>query len=112
MDVSKLTALPTDVLVKLRDTVDAVIASRMDTRLQVGRLATFEYSGTTREVRIDKVNTKTVSCRETSASIEPGKLWRVSIPVVKVIPMERETPLPIKVDTPHKPASYEDAGAW
>ncbi len=105
MDLNKLNLASTESLTKLRDAVDAVLASRLDTRLLPGRVGEFQdRDGRTRFLMIDKINGKTVSGTETGRSINPGGKWRVGKSQIKVEPVAKIAPGPtVKFTAPHKP---------
>lgn len=111
MDLSKLNALSTDTLAKMKAHIETVMASRLDTRPIPGRNATFSSNGETITVRLERRNTKTMSCVELSP--KAGRKWRVSHDMLKVVPVERTTPTPIAAPVaPHRPASVASGDAW
>lgn len=110
--LQKLNGLSTDSLVAMKTHIEAVLATRLDTTLRVGRIGEFEHPvGCVRKIMIDRVNGKTVSGVETGSSFEPGKKWRVGKVILKVVPQERKNPPPMKTSVPHKPSSY-DGDTW
>lgn len=104
MDLSKLNGLSTETLERIKAHIETLMASRLDTRPIPGRSATFQSSGELITVRIEKRNTKTMSCVEISPKV--GRKWRVSPDMLRVVPVERAVPTPIAPPVvPHKPAS-------
>lgn len=113
MDLNVLNKISTEGLKKMQAHIEAVLASRLDTTLRIGRLATFEDSreGTTRTIVIERINGKSVSGVETGSSVKPGMKWRVSKTLLKVVPTERRTPVTApRAATPHRPAT--SANTW
>lgn len=109
MDLNKLNLASTESLTKLRDAVDAVLNSRLDTRLLPGRIGAFlDRDNRTRFLMIEKINGKTVSGSETAKSINPGGKWRVGKGQIKVEPVAKKQPSGVAFLTPHRP-SVEDA---
>ena len=113
MDASRLNALDTETLTKLRDSIQIIIDSRLDTAPRVGRTATFtDNNGIIRKAVIVKVNTKTVSCEETHESAKPGSKWRVGKGELRVDPIERKgAPLP-SLPRLREPVSTAGSGSW
>ena len=110
VDLSILDRLTTEGLMKMQERITEVLASRLDTTLRAGRLATFKGSdGVTRTIRIVRVNGKSVSGNETGSSLKPGAAWRVSKNMITVVPEARSTPLPTRPATPHRPTGISDA---
>lgn len=110
MDLSVLDRLSTEGLMKMQERITAVLASRLDMTLRAGRLATFKGSdGVTRTIRIERVNGKSVSGKETGSSFKPGSAWRVSKNMIAVVPEVRSTPLPTRPAVPHRPTGIGDA---
>ena len=113
MDITKLNALSTEVLLKLRETVDRVLDARMDKTLDIGRIVTFtDKSGRAVEARVKKINRATVDVTETANSAWPGRLWRVATPMLVVVPIEREHPMTLKAEKPYVPASVSADEVW
>lgn len=113
MDMSKLALLSTEALIKMQSAVKEILATRLDTTLRVGRVATFvDSQGATRTVHVLRVNQKTVSCVETGISVKPGAKWRCGKAGLSVVPEIRGTPLPMKKPpVSHKP-STDIGDAW
>lgn len=104
MDLSVLSRLSTDGLIKMQEQIKVVLASRLDTTLNYGRIATFKgRDGLLRTITIDRINGKSVSGRETGASLKPGSQWRVSKNMISVVPEVKKAP--VVLTTPHRPVS-------
>lgn len=100
--IDKLMQASTESLLNMKTNIELILASRLDTELRRGRIATFDDgNGVTRKIRIDRINDKTVSGVETGDSLNPGGKWRVGKNFLKVVPQERSTPS--RIVTPHKP---------
>jgi len=113
MNLEALNKLSTEGLIKLKDGIDTVLASRLDTAPKVGRLADFECSksGATVTVVINRINGKSVSCTETGTSVKPGRKWRVDPGFLKVRPVEKrasEPPRFAPAPKPHVPTGAGD----
>jgi len=107
--IDKLAQASTENLLKLKGSIETILASRLDTELRRGRIATFsDGKGNTRKIRIDRINDKTVSGVETGDSLNPGGKWRVDKGFLKVVPEERKT-MPARPSVPHKPVTARDA---
>lgn len=106
MDLSKLHTLSTEALQTLKNGVENILNSRLDTTLRHGREVTFEAQGVMRTARVERINHKTVTVTELSP--DSGKKWRVSKNLLSVKPEIRKEPLPtIPLKVPHKPANYK-----
>lgn len=115
MNLTMLDKLSTAGLLEMQARIAEIMKSRMDTRLQVGRTATFVgRDSLTHTVRITQVNRTTASCTEIGGHAD-GKKWRVGINMLKVNPIERSTALPLAKMAapvvPHKPTSVA-ADSW
>lgn len=100
--IDKLMQASTESLMNLKANIETILASRLDTELRRGRIASFDDGrGNTRKIRIDRINDRTCSGVETGDSPNPGGKWRVGKNFLKVIPQERKAPS--RVVTPHKP---------
>lgn len=109
--LEKLNLLDTDKLLGIQEHIESVLALRLDIRPAPGRIATFEYGGVSREVRIVRVNQKTATCVEISP--KAGHKWRVGLNFLKVNPIERNAKAAIAIAKPasYKPATVE-AESW
>lgn len=107
--IDKLMQASTESLLNMKANIELILASRLDTELRRGRIATFDDgNGVTRKIRIDRINDKTVSGVETGDSLNPGGKWRVGKGFLKVVPEERKT-MPARPSVPHKPVTARDA---
>jgi hypothetical protein len=110
MNLNMLNRLSTEALLKLREGVDVVLVTRLDTSLKVGCLADFIHAnGETITISIERINGKTVSGTEIGASVKPGRRWRVTKGAIKVRPSERKESEPVRFAQTDKPQT--DAGA-
>lgn len=111
MELSSLERLSTSTLRKMQEAIKDILAARLDTDPRPGRLATFDDGqGNVRSISIERVNPKTVSGVELGSSLTPGKRWRVSRCVLRVEPVERETPSkPTNPEQAHRPSYAGDA---
>lgn len=105
MDSARLEGLATETLIALQSAIKGILATRLDTTLRVGRVASFEHPmGVHRKMVITKINTKTVSGEETHDSVKPGGKWRCSPSSLRIDPIVRSKPLPPPPRAPHTPA--------
>ena len=105
--LTKLNMLSTEVLQEMTKSIGVILGARLDTRIQPGRIATFNNRGIETSVRIEKINQKTASCTEISP--KSGERWKVSLTSLKVEPTERLNPLPLsKLTIAYKPASTSE----
>lgn len=111
MNLDVLNKLSTDGLLKIQGHIEELLKSRLDITLRVGRIGTFHSRGEDITVVITRINGKSVSGEETGVSVKPGRKWRVDKGIIKVEPMERKTPTPVRSTTPHRPASVA-GDAW
>lgn len=105
--LTKLNMLSTEVLQEMTKSIGVILGARLDTRIQPGRIATFNNRGIETSVRIEKINQKTASCTEISP--KSGARWKVGLTSLKVEPIERLNPLAISKPTAaYKPASVSE----
>ncbi len=111
MDLSRLESMSSEGLQAIRDKCVEVLAARRATSLRRGCIAWFlDGKGMKRTIRVERINTKTVSGRE----IDPitlqtlgGLGWRVTPSVLNMV----GEPAPPKPASAHKP-STNATSAW
>lgn len=115
MNTEILTRMSLDGLRKLEAAVKKELESRLDYSVRPGMTAWFTASGKPigeqeRHVMIERINQKTVTCKELGDSVRPGMSWKVPPTMLRVEPVERHAPLRTRPTT-SKPATAA-AGAW
>lgn len=104
--IDKLMQASTESLLTLKANIETILASRLDTELRRGRIASFEDGkGNTRKIRIERINERTCSGVEVGDSLNPGGKWRVGKGQLQVVPEVRKTPGTMNLKVPHRPTT-------
>ena len=109
MNLAVLDKVSTDGLKSIMARCEELLKARLDTTPRPGRMAKFFATNRHEEVtvRIERINRTTASCTEVAPVA--GNRWRVHLHMLKVDPVERARPMPVRSAIPHRPASTDDA---
>lgn len=101
MKLEALDKLSTKALLAIQEHVNKLLDERLDRTINIGSYGTFVCQrGKTRVAEVMKINAKTLQVRETAASIESGKIWKLSHSLFKVEAKERTNVAIVKPSPP------------
>lgn len=94
MNTEILARMSLDGLRKLEAAVKQELHARLDYSVRPGRTAWFtttkaDPGESERHVVIERINPKSVTCKELGDSVRPGMIWKVPAPMLRVEPVER-----------------------
>lgn len=117
MNTEILTRMSLDGLRKLEAAIKVELEARLDYSLRPGRTAWFTSSradegGSDRHVVIERINPKTVSCKELGDSVKPGMNWKVPAAMLRVDPVERNPASRAAARPSSSRPATAAAGAW